>query len=135
MRNSLKSILFIICLTVLGLLTLTGTAAAQEEGFFLLGGVICLIMLIPIIITIFIAIWVYKDAESRGMSGILWALVAIFVPYFIGLIIYLVVRKPKLPPGYAAPPPGYGQPPPPGYYPPPGQGGYPPPPPPQQPGY
>jgi hypothetical protein len=81
------------------------------------------------VIAILICIWVYKDAESRGMSGVLW-LIVVLILGIIGLIVYLVVRKPKVmapppypmapppaygapPPGYGAPPPGYGAPPPP----------------------
>jgi len=37
-------------------------------------------------------VWVYRDAESRGMNGALWALL-IFVGNVIGLIIYLIVRN------------------------------------------
>jgi len=104
----------------------------------LLGGALCGLSILILIIAVLIAVWVYKDAESRGMSGILWLLIVIFVPYFIGLIIYLVVRKdhPVMqgpPPGAYPPPGGY---PPPGAYPPPGQapppGGYPQQPPPGQ---
>jgi len=41
-----------------------------------------------------IGIYVYHDARKRGMEPILWTLVVILVPYFIGLIIYLATRKP-----------------------------------------
>lgn len=41
---------------------------------------------------IVVMIWVYRDAESRGMSGLLWALL-IFLGNIIGLIIYLIVRN------------------------------------------
>ena len=41
-----------------------------------------------------IGIYVYRDARRRGMEPLLWTLVAVLVPYFIGLIIYLVVRQP-----------------------------------------
>ncbi|MCX6561214.1 MAG: zinc ribbon domain-containing protein [Candidatus Aminicenantes bacterium] len=39
-----------------------------------------------------IVVWVYKDAEKRGMNAIVWALVAFFV-HFVGVIIYLLVRS------------------------------------------
>lgn len=45
-------------------------------------------------IVIGLAIYVYHDAEKRGMNGLLWALVAFFVPYFLGFVIYLLNRKP-----------------------------------------
>ncbi|UCG51762.1 MAG: zinc ribbon domain-containing protein [Candidatus Latescibacterota bacterium] len=36
---------------------------------------------------------VYRDAQKRGMDPYLWAAVAVFVPFFIGIIVYLVVRS------------------------------------------
>lgn len=58
------------------------------------------LLLLPIMliitcgIPIIIAIFVYKDASKRqDCSPILWALVAAFVPSFIGLVIYLLVRN------------------------------------------
>jgi RNA polymerase subunit RPABC4/transcription elongation factor Spt4 len=44
------------------------------------------------IVWIAVIIWVYKDAERRGMSGILWALL-VFIGNLIGLLIYLIVRQ------------------------------------------
>ena len=123
MRPKLQRGLFVLGLIMIGLLALAGNAAAQFEAVAL-GGLCCFIILIPWIIFIIIAIWVYRDAESRGMSGVLWLIICIILG-LIGLIIYLVVRRdhPKYPPG-GYPPPGPG-----GYPPPPGPGGYPPPPP------
>ncbi|TLZ51636.1 MAG: zinc ribbon domain-containing protein [Methanobacteriota archaeon] len=51
-------------------------------------------------------IWVYRDAESRGMNGVLWLLV-VLVAGLIGIIIYFVVRhdhRPPLYPAYVPPP-------------------------------
>src|SRR6266511_1127575 len=80
---------------------------------------ICVLVIASLILSILIAIWVYRDAESRGMSGVLW-LIVILVAGLIGLLIYLIVRSdhPVRPPGYYYPPaypayPAY-----PGYYPP-----------------
>lgn len=59
------------------------------------------VILIPIIITIAIlsvvlpvaiGVYVYGDAKRRKMNGILWTLISVFAPGFIGLIIYLIVR-------------------------------------------
>lgn len=41
-----------------------------------------------------IGVWVYGDAQRRGMPPLLWALIATFGPNFMGLVVYLVVRKP-----------------------------------------
>lgn len=39
-----------------------------------------------------ILIWVYRDAEKRGMSGILWLLL-VLIGNVIGLLIYAIVRS------------------------------------------
>ena len=43
-----------------------------------------------------IIVWVFRDAERRGMSGLLWALL-VLVGNLIGLLIYLIVRSGNLP--------------------------------------
>ena len=95
-----------------------------------------LILLNPLILFILVAVWMYRDANYRGMNGGIWVLVLIlaslfgsFVGRLIVVIIYLLVREGHLVGGglyrhgYAYPPPGYGYP---GYAP----TGYPPAPPP-----
>jgi len=91
---------------------LLGNIPLQVEAFFF--GVIGLLCVaIWVILFIVIAIWVYRDAESRGMSGALWLIIVILAG-LIGLIIYLVVRSEKRqypypqqpyqqPPAYAPP--------------------------------
>jgi len=71
---------------------------AQEEWAWGLAGLFCLIPIVWLIIAILLCVWVYRDAESRGMSGVLW-LIVVIITGIIGLIIYLVVRKEKAPPG------------------------------------
>jgi len=68
----------------------TSSADAFFLGYSLL---CCVIMLIPWIIWLLLGIWVYKDAEKRGKSGIVWFLI-VFILGIIGLIIWLVVRPP-----------------------------------------
>ena len=41
---------------------------------------------------IVVIVWVYRDAEERGMSGVLWALL-VFIGNLIGLLIFLIVRQ------------------------------------------
>lgn len=43
------------------------------------------------IIALALAVWVYRDAESRGKSGELWLLIVLLTG-IIGLIVYLIVR-------------------------------------------
>jgi heme A synthase len=51
-----------------------------------------LIMIILFLFAIWVLVWVFKDAEARGQSGVLWLLIVLFVP-LIGLIIWLIVRR------------------------------------------
>jgi len=73
----------------------------QGEWFIGLGLLFCLVPIIWLVIAILLCIWVYRDAESRGMNGVLW-LIVVLIAGIIGLIVYLVVRKEKK---SAAPPP------------------------------
>ena len=38
--------------------------------------------------------YIAADAKRRGMNPVLWLLVALFVPYLIGVILYFVIREP-----------------------------------------
>ena len=76
------------------------TPIGQVEWFFL-GGLFLLLPILWFTIAILLCIWVYRDAESRGMSGVLW-LIVVLITGILGLIIYLVVRKDKK---SSAPPP------------------------------
>jgi hypothetical protein len=53
------------------------------------------IVLLPVAFIILwgaVLIWVYRDAEKRGMSGILWLLL-VLIGNVIGLLIYAIVRS------------------------------------------
>lgn len=55
-------------------------------------GVAGFFALAALLVWIAITVWVYRDAEKRGMSGALWALVVFFV-HLIGLLVYFLVRS------------------------------------------
>ncbi|MEM0467045.1 MAG: zinc ribbon domain-containing protein [Candidatus Thermoplasmatota archaeon] len=68
---------------------------ADAAAFMGLGLVVCaVICIIWFVVWILVAIWVYKDAEKRGKSGVIWLLIVILTG-IIGLIIWLVVRGEK----------------------------------------
>ncbi len=77
-------------------------------------GVFCLIIVASLVVFVLVAVWVYRDAESRGMSGLLWLALLILASLFFAfigglvvLIIYLIVRS-EHPLRYGATPyPGY----------------------------
>lgn len=61
---------------------------------------IFVVLLVPVILLfslglpILIGVCVYRDASKRvDCSPMLWALVAALVPSFIGLVIYLIIRR------------------------------------------
>lgn len=57
-----------------------------------------------LVIWIVVIVWVYRDAERRGMNGVLWALL-VFLGNLIGLLIYLIVRSDSARASRAEPPP------------------------------
>jgi hypothetical protein len=59
----------------------------------LIGGFIGLCISLPILaIYIYSIIWAYGDAENRGKSGCLVALLVFLVTWPVGLIIWLLIR-------------------------------------------
>ncbi len=59
-----------------------------------IGGIICAIYVVWLVVAILLCVWVYRDAQRRGMNGALW-LIVVIITGIIGLIIYLIVRKDK----------------------------------------
>jgi hypothetical protein len=51
--------------------------------------------LVGIVIAAVIGYFVYKDANERGMNGVLWGIL-VFLFCIIALPIYLLIRKPKV---------------------------------------
>jgi Double zinc ribbon len=54
------------------------------------------ILLMPAFFFVIIPLYgyIYADAKRRAMRQVLWTLLAIFVPQFIGVIIYFILRDP-----------------------------------------
>ncbi len=63
------------------------------DGFGPLGAISLVVLPVALIILWgAVLIWVYRDAEKRGMSGILWLLL-VLIGNVIGLLIYAIVRS------------------------------------------
>ena len=59
------------------------------------GNVLIFVLLILLLLfgsLIALAVYVARDARRRGMNAVLWVLVVLLVPGYVGLIIYLLVR-------------------------------------------
>src|ERR1700722_3733066 len=39
--------------------------------------------------------YVNRDAGRRGMSRVLWTILAVFVPNALGIVLYFILRKPR----------------------------------------
>ena len=58
----------------------------------------CLVLLAGGVLAVFVLLigYVNRDAGRRGMSRLLWTLIAIFVPNALGIVLYFILRKPRL---------------------------------------
>ena len=61
-----------------------------------------ILSLVLLVLWIVVIVWVYRDAERRGMNGVLWALL-VLIGNIIGLLIYLIVRSDVLPASQRSP--------------------------------
>jgi uncharacterized membrane protein YhaH (DUF805 family) len=60
-------------------------------ALLIFGGIILFIIGL-FVVWILLAVWVYRDAKKRGMEATLWLLLVLLTG-FIGLIVYLIVRR------------------------------------------
>lgn len=86
-------------LLVYFLIVAGGTLAVQldpEMGRWPLVGRIAFVVGMPILPALYILLVAYVngDARRRGMRYALWTLLAFFVPYAIGIIVYFILRDP-----------------------------------------
>jgi len=63
----------------------------NADALGILIGALFLVALL--ILGIWFLVWVYRDANSRGMSGGLWVVIFLLTGWLVGLLIYMLVRK------------------------------------------
>ncbi len=62
--------------------------------------IIPLIALLVVVAPLIIGFMVYNDARRRGVeSPMMWAIVAVLVPFYIGLLLYLLIGSTQTKPG------------------------------------
>jgi len=68
---------------------------------------VVIFLLVWYVLSIVLAIWVYRDAKRRGLDATLWLVIVILIGP-VGAVIYLVVRERGglVPPPPPPPPPG-----------------------------
>jgi RsiW-degrading membrane proteinase PrsW (M82 family) len=54
------------------------------------------LLLIFVAVILLIMRWLYRDAEARGQSGNLVVLVTFLSGFFFGLLLWMVLRPPKI---------------------------------------
>lgn len=93
-----QAVFFLLPFGVLpGVSRAAGVAGPSISGFFHGFGAVgrYALFVLPaafIILWGAVLIWVYRDAERRGMSGILWLLL-VLIGNVVGLLIYAIVRS------------------------------------------
>lgn len=85
---------FLAAISVVALSIVGGEAPLRGNA----AGLITLaLMVVPFMAAmVFIALYVYSDAESRGMPGALWGLLIFLFASLPGFLIYLLMRRPRL---------------------------------------
>lgn len=58
-------------------------------------GIAIFVLFLVFLTFLFFTIWIYKDSKLRGENPLLWILLLFLVPNFLGIIIYLIIRKDK----------------------------------------
>ncbi len=89
----------LLSLAALAAVSAYATRVLAEPGDFgyaflallIFGGIILFIIGL-FVVWILLAVWVYRDAKKRGMEATLWLLLVLLTG-FIGLIVYLIVRR------------------------------------------
>ena len=90
--GSLISILMTLTASgVMGASPLNPDSSSGMMNYF--GAMTIVLYIISFVIAILIAIYMYKDAEARGKSGIVWGIIGCICS-LCGLVIWLLVRPP-----------------------------------------
>ena len=61
--------------------------------FDLMISLIIIFLIIPFIISTIMTIWVYRDAKNRNLNIFAWILIIWLIPFFFGLITYILIRE------------------------------------------
>jgi hypothetical protein len=73
-------------------------ASSHDRHWFVLAILFLASGMLTLFLYAIIGAWffIYHDAGWRGMNQWLWTFIAIFVPNLLGIVIYLIMRKPLL---------------------------------------
>jgi hypothetical protein len=68
----------------------------NTKALLILSPFLLLTLLGAVAITIYVLLlgYVWGDARRRGMNHVLWTLLALFIPWAVGMILYFMLRDP-----------------------------------------
>jgi hypothetical protein len=71
-------------------------AGGDPKALLVLSPIFLLTLLGAVPITLYVLLlgYVWGDARRRGMNHVLWTLLALFIPWAVGLILYFMLRDP-----------------------------------------
>jgi putative effector of murein hydrolase LrgA (UPF0299 family) len=87
----------LVTLLYLSLMAAIFVPAVRSPQFLLAGSLILFGSLagaVAIAIYTLVVGYVYGDSRRRGMSPLLWTLLAVFIPSGVGIILYFILREP-----------------------------------------
>jgi hypothetical protein len=73
-------------------------SSPHDRHLFVLGILFVCTGMAMLFLAAIVGVWffIYHDAAQRGMNQWLWTFIAIFTPNLLGIVIYLILRKPVL---------------------------------------
>lgn len=83
----------IFCLVIVGISIATWAISQDPEAPKFVALIWWLMILFFGIIVTTISIFVYKDAGKRGLNKWMWMTIAVYVPNFIGIVLYMIFRN------------------------------------------
>ncbi len=90
----IAAVVAVVCLGIFAPEMLHTFQGAPPARKVLVGLVIVTLTMVLLSAIVLLYGYIGADAKRRGMSPVLWVLVALLVPYLIGVILYFVVREP-----------------------------------------
>lgn len=84
--------IFLMCFAVMGymMVSYTNEVMSDDLVWYI---VICTLMVLLFLMYIVLAVVIYKDASRKKMNVWLWMTAVMYIPNFVGLLLYFIVRK------------------------------------------
>lgn len=79
-----------------GIFLLPALAERDVKALLILSPFFLLTLVGGVVLAVYVLLlgYVWGDARRRGMNHVLWTLLALFIPYAVGIVLYFVLRDP-----------------------------------------